>query len=515
MNKFSRAKFHLFFFGIIAFLLSSLTPSWTFAGLVIPEPISVGMNKFDLFQQYLGRASGGDGTLKYQRMTQAMARKAMADAADIGATYFRVSATGYAPSAYGKQGDLDLWLKNRKTYWRLFDQMMRDMQAQKIRIIPTFAWNIAQLPAMTGENVTQLIKNPGSKSYRLLKRYIADFVTHYRHHPQLLFYELTNELNLEADLDNKGRCQKFNIYQELCPPKGNYSTDEMIAFTKRLAKVIRKLDPVHPISSGFSIARPGAMHLRMRPEWSIGGPDWTKDTVYEYASYVADVHEGVDIISAHLYAGKENIRFGSLDPVDLLEATKDIADQIGKPLFLGEFGDITVFNQFPGSFAERMLDKIVSLKIPYSALWIWEFYQSATYLTRNNSHTQFSLEPGYAENFLSELRQINQIDPSSLEISDSKRPRVLLTWPLRCQLIKEGQKLYAVASDDRQVERVEFWVNYKRIAVQKTPPYETTLNLTNMPYDLAIKVVAFDAAGNSSMFQSRVITDSIAGRSCR
>src|ERR1700692_3376734 len=95
------------------------------SGAASPTP-SIGLNKFDLFIQYQGVASGGDGGPGYRRVTQAMGKKAIADAHDIGVSYLRISATGYAPSVYGKPGDLEQWRRDPAAYWALFDQMMAD-----------------------------------------------------------------------------------------------------------------------------------------------------------------------------------------------------------------------------------------------------------------------------------------------------------------------------------------------------------------------------------------------------
>ena len=117
---------------------------------------------------------------------------------------------------------------------------------------------------MAGETPLEMIKNPESNSYKLLTKYIADFIDHYKNHPMLYFYELTCELNLYADL------------------KGNFSTDQMISFTKNLAAYIRSLDPNHLISSGFAAPRPAAEHLRKKPDWSVGGADWTNDSYKQF-----------------------------------------------------------------------------------------------------------------------------------------------------------------------------------------------------------------------------------------
>ena len=60
---------------------------------------SVGLNKFDLFRQYL-RKSGDAKDVSYQKVSQSLARKAMLDAHNIGVTYFRVGITGIAPQSF-------------------------------------------------------------------------------------------------------------------------------------------------------------------------------------------------------------------------------------------------------------------------------------------------------------------------------------------------------------------------------------------------------------------------------
>jgi hypothetical protein len=66
------------------------------------------------FLQYLGPASGGREsgyqTASYQRVTQAMAKKAIVNAYNIGVTYLRVSATGYFPNAFSHPWNNDLKL---------------------------------------------------------------------------------------------------------------------------------------------------------------------------------------------------------------------------------------------------------------------------------------------------------------------------------------------------------------------------------------------------------------------
>jgi hypothetical protein len=475
------------------------------------QPIfsSIGLNKFDLFKQYLGTASGGDGGVAHRRVTQGMAKKAIADARDLGVSFFRISATGYAPSAYGKSGDLDLWRRDPSAYWALFDQMMNDLHAHNMRAVLVLVWHSAQFPAMTRETVPKMLQDPNSKSYVLLSQYATELASRYRLHPALMFYELTNELNLGADLDLIARCPGKRGLSELCDAVGNYSTDDVITFTNRLAGLIREIDPAHLISSGFSVPRAFAENLRENPEWktkTLAKPD----TLEQLRRYLSDIHQAADIISVHLYETKGLSRFGSSDPVDLLMILKQEADRIGKPLFVGEFGNPDASSDVEGSFSDRMLRKIVELRVPYSAMWVWQFYQRNPYTIHDNKNNKFSLEPGYTDQLIEKIKVANKAlgnfvpEPKG---DDNNAPRVVLTWPIECAKLKSKQKIYAVASDDRgQVGRVEFWLNGSKLVSDDSPPYEIDLHTSNLAKgEHEIAAIAFDIAGNRSEWKTKVL----------
>ena len=472
---------------------------------------SVGLNKFDLTNQYTGRASGGDGSPAYRKVTQAMGRKAIADARDANVAYLRVAAPGFAPSAFQRPGDLDLWVKAPAAYWQLIDNLMDDLEAASMQAVFTFIWNPAQFPAMAGETVHDLLTNPTSRSAQLAERYVREFVLRYKDRKTILFYELTNELNLGADLDLVGRCRREQVLP-LCEPKGNYTTEEMTGFTRHLAERIRSLDPSRPISSGFTVPRPAAEHLRARPEWVTGKADFTLDTPAQLEKNLADIHAGLDMISVHLYPNESNRRFGATDlrGTGLLDVVWQAANKIGKPLFVGEFGDVDSMEGEANTYTVRMLDRIAELKVPYSALWVWEFYQKTPYTTRDNPHTAFSLEPGTTDALIDRIRRTNIRLGNSLphrQQPDQVPPRVVLTWPLACATVPDTQTIFAVASDDSgSVERVEFWLDNVLIAADPAPPYEATMEVGGFKKgDHALIAKAFDQANNQAEYHSRVI----------
>ena len=59
--------------------------------------VTSGMNQFNLALQYMGRASGGDGSEGVRRTTVAMAEKSIQSAKTVGATFLRTAVTGYGP----------------------------------------------------------------------------------------------------------------------------------------------------------------------------------------------------------------------------------------------------------------------------------------------------------------------------------------------------------------------------------------------------------------------------------
>ena len=442
----------------------------------VPQP-SVGFNKIDLAQQYLGEASGGDGSPAYVRVERAMAEKAIADAHRLGVRFFRIAMTGFAPSTYGAPGDLDLWIKNPNQYWDAIDTMMADLRRNNIKIIPVLMFNYLQFPAMTGESLTDLLRNPNSRSWQMLAKYVTQFIARYRGKGLIQFYELTNELNLDADIDLLHYCS-IKQPSKVCAVTSNFTTADLVDFTGRFSGLIKSQDPSAVVSSGFSVPRPAAEHLRRHPASAGEKVDWTQNSVEELKANLAAINKNVDIISVHLYPGEDVAHFGSLKSVDMLGVIKQAADKIGKPLFVGEFGDKNIRAAGPGSFVDRMLDQIATLKVPYSALWVWEFYQRRPYLTYDNPNTWPNLEPGYTDRVLAHLTQTNEKFGVFPPTHDTAPPQVVITWPLDCRPYKGDVPAQAVASAaSGSVARVEFWLDGREVESVATLPYSANLRI--------------------------------------
>src|SRR5207253_2016376 len=117
--------------------------------------------------------------------------------------------------------------------------------------------------------------------------FIADFIGRYKARKTILFYELTNEMNLFADVELRKKCRAGAPCAW-----DNFTTAQMIEFSRDMVRQIKSLDPSRPVTSGYSLPRPAAMHLTRRPEYGASGPDWTQDTREETARALIEAHQG-------------------------------------------------------------------------------------------------------------------------------------------------------------------------------------------------------------------------------
>jgi hypothetical protein len=460
------------------------------ANLPAYPPGSIGLNAFDLASDYAGYASGGDGSAKYVNVEMALAQKSMLDAKRVGAKFLRVDMTGYNPqSAGGTPGPLNLWRSDPQAYWADMDKMMQDLDHDGMQIVPDFVLNKTQLPALTGETVSDLIDNPDSASYQLLSAYVTQFIQRYKNDPAIYYYELGNEMNLGADLDAVSLCkQKSGSSSPLCAVAGNYSTNDMIGFMTRFATFIRLQDPAHPIDSGYAMPRSSAEHLRI--SWLKNGTaDFTADTPAQFETYLDEINQGIDIISVHYYPP---------DASTTLETVKADADLIGKKLYVGEFGQ-----PFPPAqpnptlpFSEGVLSSIVASRIPYASPWVWEFYQFAL---DQPSPDDYSLEPGYTDSFDQSLAAANAAigsAPPADPQPDTTAPIVVVTKPLLGDTVASSSEVYAVASDDTAVAHVDLLIDGTLVSTLTAPPYVFLTGPTVAAGSHQITVRAYDAAGN-------------------
>ncbi|MCS7225175.1 MAG: cellulase family glycosylhydrolase [Armatimonadetes bacterium] len=317
----------------------------------------IGVNKFDLFLRFL---EGGESR------DQALA--ALDQARHYRLRVLRFSAAGFYPR------QMSLW-PNQPIYWSLMDDLVAQSKKRNLYLVPVINWNLYLFTDMAGECVQDLLTNPDSRSRQYLWLYTYQLVSRYAKEPAILFWELTNEMNLNADLEfmNPFGFSLLNPVHEgtsfMRLRRDHFTTDQMIPFLSEWAKFVRSLDPNHLISSGFSAPRPAAQHLRK----AQGKGDWTPDTYEDMETYLRDTHpDPIDIISIHFYQEHDTVRFHIKDPSspEALDYFVKAAQKIGKPIFIGETGED--YQKNPSApFIRQVLDKCQDLSVPLILLWNW------------------------------------------------------------------------------------------------------------------------------------------------
>ena len=318
----------------------------------------VSVNKFDLLARFL---RGGDD--------RTQAEQAIADAAAHGFTVIRIAGVGYYPA------DMTLW-PNEQIFWPRYDDLLETCRKHGVRLILTINWNVYLFPDMAGECVQDMLTDKDSRSRAYLWLWTHQLVSRYRDNDTVLFWELSNEINLLADLafmHPYGRSDANPVHlgaSHMRLPRDNYTTEQMIPYLRELAGFIRSIDPNHLISTGAASPRPAAEHLRR----AQGKGDWTEDSEAEFEIYLRDTNpDPIDIISIHYYPEDDNLRWGNKDKYSAaaLSAMKRICDRIGKPMYIGETGD--KYSERPAApYLADVLRRATELDVPITLIWNWE-----------------------------------------------------------------------------------------------------------------------------------------------
>jgi hypothetical protein len=434
----------------------------------------------------------------YRLIRHEMAKKSISDAQAAGFGFVRVALTGYRPIAFDDpMNDLAVWQTAPETYWAATDELFDELDAAHIRMVPTLAWNLIQFPALGRDDLATFLRDRNSRSRSLFVKFVTEFVTRYRSRSTVLFYELGNEWNLDADIDLQENCRTAK--PGTCAWR-NFTTDDLVSFSRDAASMIRSLDPSRKVSSGYSLPRRAASHLRNH-FGNSSVDSWKEDSPMEFQQYLLYLNGPFDIVSAHIYS-PDATRFGGRpgQAATVVTQTMSAVKSAGKQLFIGEFGDSGVT-----PFLQSMLHEIVQQQIDYAAIWVWEFYQTSTYETHNTEPSRFSIEPGYYDELIAVVGETEKALGRALP-HHSESPNVILSWPLPCSKVDRKIKLAAVASDGaRGVKSVEFFVNGRQTAVVASPPYLADFDPSAFgDENVEIEAKAIAVNGSTAVFKTEV-----------
>jgi hypothetical protein len=151
-----------------------------------------------------------------------------------------------------------------------------------------------------------------------------------------------------------------------------------------------------------------------------------------------------------------------------------------------------------------MMNELKTLRVPFGAIWVWQFRQQSFFNVHGTTATLKSLEPGYDNDILDKIREFNGVAAPSGD--DINPPRVVLTYPIGNEDIKRNRTIdmHADASDNfGVVSKVEFYVDGKLVKVVRQVPYQASTVMSEIGSH-RITAKAYDRAGNSSQFSTDI-----------
>ena len=323
----------------------------------------VGVNYFDCFSRHLKDPKDTTYEQGFRHLK------------DRGIPFARFMATGYWPV------EMKLYVEDPAEYFRRLDRVIKAAERIGIGLIPSLFWTLSTVPDLVGEPVSAW-GHPSSKTHAWMRKYTAEVVTRYRRSPAIWGWELGNEFNLAADLPN-AKEHWPPVWPTLGTPASRSDRDEITHAVLRTAlrefgREVRKHDRDRIVISGNSIPRPSAWH-------QMKELSWTKDSPEQFIEMlIGDNPDPIDTLCIHAYSDEDIARLSHA-------MCASVASR--KPLFIGEFG----VPGKPTAASERtfrkMLNQIVQLGVPLSALWVYDFsMQDENWNVRPDSARAFQLD---------------------------------------------------------------------------------------------------------------------------
>jgi len=364
---------------------------------------NVGANLPDLFERFLHN-------------DDAAAVAMLSHAHDAGVRLARCFGATWGPDDFG------LFETDRARWLSAYDRMLAAADNAGIGVVPSLLFNIRMLPEYvrrkTGKNEDLVdYLTPGSASNQLAIGYVTAIVNRYKNDPRILFWEIGNEYNLEADLSAQWKERPRNQIP---------TSDQIRAFLVQIATLIKALDKKHLVTTGNADMRPGAWHLRQAmlahrndPDPANYPMDWTQDTFDEYTQMLDFFNPApFDLISVHQYPpGQEKVRWLNEDDDHALRLpwTRLAAERLpytarsehppGKPLFIGEFGQPLPDHptNADAAWLQDYLQRLRQGTAPIGAIWAWEFGEKET------NGTSYSLSKTRTPEVVDLLSNINAV----------------------------------------------------------------------------------------------------------
>jgi len=269
--------------------------------------------------------------------------------------FLRFAAGGYWPVEWG------LYRTNRAAHFARLDTLVRSAERHGLGLVPSLFWHLATVPDLVGEPVSAW-GLPDSRTLKFMREYTREVVLRYRDSPAIWGWEFGNEYNLPADLPNAAE-HRPPVVPALGTPGSRSAADDVTHAQIRTALrefglEVRRHDPHRAVFSGNAFPRPSAWHLEREHRWDRDTPEQAA------AMLTGDNPNPINTLTGRLY---------SPDDRDRLAAAVTLGLQLGKPLFVGEFGVPRQTTGDPEALLRDQLEAMERAGVSLAALWIYDF----------------------------------------------------------------------------------------------------------------------------------------------
>jgi uncharacterized protein (TIGR03437 family) len=416
---------------------------------------AIGANKFDLGIQFTGNGNYDQS----RALSVDLAIQALDDGYDRGLPFLRFSLLGFTGA------DVQKWQNDPGAFRRRLGELCDRAAERQVLLVPDICWRVAMLGDVTGERLGSLIGDPSSHGFAILMSFVSDVVTYLAGRDEILMWELTNEINLDADISH---------YPSFGLPEDDFTTADLTGWVTRYAGAIRAIDPVRPITTGFGSPR----------SWD------TARTAQDLVPILRATHpDPVDVICFHPYDAE----------VGKLALYKEACDIIGKPMFAGEFGvthpDLNMdrVNATPAYL--QYVANLESSGVALAAVWDYDLFDSASVADADPDN----LFPDVDEGIFAAMRAVNERSGAIAPGRPSTGvARVTLAAPLEGATLAPGQvtMVNARASDPVSIDHVDVLVDGTLVTTMTVFPYQTTWT-PSTPGPHSIVAVVTGASGTT------------------
>jgi endo-1,4-beta-mannosidase len=313
----------------------------------------IGINYFSAFNRLI--ESGDD----------ASSFSGLAVLAEHKIPFIRFAGCGFWPNEWS------LYRTNKVEYFRRMDRFVAEAHKRNIGLIPSLFWYDGCIPDVVGEPRNQW-GNPRSKTIAFMRQYVSEVVGRYLHERTIWAWELGNEYSLGADLPNAAE-HRPPVDHDLGTAAARSAEDDLIhemvaAACAEFGRAVRALDSTRPITTGHSLPRRAAEHLRREKSWMQDSPEEFERNLLEVTP------SPCDLISVHLYPfDKERFNAKDTPYAQTMRYCMEAARRGGKALFVGEFGaPDSQKDGGPEAARKHILEMIAALEstgVPLAALW--------------------------------------------------------------------------------------------------------------------------------------------------